>query len=139
MIIIIKKFIVIIKLKVLMVCFFLLDNKKDIDEEKLSKQMKKELSPFRAIIRIIIGFIAILIWILLGVNITVIFSSAIQSSMGFTLYFYRNPFYFLLVAFINILFGLIAYFVVGIVWWAGFHFLWSIRWFYGFFRYRKIR
>lgn len=113
-------------------------NKKDVDNVDLSKQMKKELSTSRAIFRIIIGAIAILIWILIGVNITVIFSSAIQQTMGFTSYFYKNPFIFLLVAFLNIFFGLVAYFIAGILWWAAFHLLWSIRWFYGFFKYHNI-
>lgn len=113
--------------------------KEENDDEELSKQMNKELSPARAIIRIIIGFIAIIIWILLGVNITVIFSATIQQTMGFTSYFYRNPLVFLIVAFINIILGLIAYFFVEILWWAAFHILWSIRWFYGYFKYRKIK
>ncbi len=117
-----------------------MEDRKDKDNEKeLSEQMKKELSPSRAIIRIIIGVIAIIIWILLGVNITVIFSSAIQQTMGFTSYFYRNPIIFLLVAFLNIIFGLVAYFIAGILWWATFHLIWSIRWFYGFFKYRNIK
>lgn len=113
--------------------------KDDKSDEELSKQMNKELSPARAILRIIIGFIAIIIWILLGVNITVIFSAAIQQTMGFTSYFYRNPIIFLLVAFLNVFLGLIVYFFIGILWWAVFHIIWSIRWFYGFIKYRKIK
>ncbi|MGZ7117331.1 MAG: hypothetical protein ACXVH2_07325 [Methanobacterium sp.] len=109
------------------------------NEEELSKQMNKQLSTSRAIFRIIIGFIAIIIWFLIGVNITVIFSSMIQQTLGFTSYFYKNPIIFLLVAFLNIILGLIAYFFVGILWWAAFHLLWSIRWFAGYIKYHKIK
>lgn len=118
-----------------------ISNKEDDKDNKageLSKQMDRELSPTRAVLRIIIGFIALLIWIILGVNITIFFSSAIQQTMGWTSYFIRNPIVFLIVAFINIILGLIAY-SLGILWWAALHLLWSIRWFYGFFKYRKIK
>lgn len=118
-----------------------ISNKEDDKYNKageLSKQMDRELSPTRAVLRIIIGFIALLIWIILGVNITIFFSSAIQQTMGWTSYFIRNPIVFLIVAFINIILGLIAY-SLGILWWAALHLLWSIRWFYGFFKYRKIK
>ncbi len=114
------------------------ENNKDNEADELKKQMNKELSPTRAILRIIIGFIAMLIWIVLGVNITIIFSSAIQQTMGWTSFFMRNPFIFLIVAFVNIILGLIAY-LFGILWWSALHLLWSIRWFYGFFKYRKIK
>jgi len=74
--------------------------------------MEKELSPTRAILRIVIGIIAIIIWLAIGVNITILFSSAIQQTMGFTQYFVRNPIYFLIVAFINIILGLYVYFLL---------------------------
>lgn len=118
--------------------FILEKDDKDNEVDELSKQMSKELSRTRGILRIIIGFVAILIWIILRVNITVIFSSAIQQSMGWTSFFIRNPIFFLIIAVINIILGLIAYFVVAILWWAALHLVWSIRWFYGFFKYRNI-
>jgi len=116
------------------------EDKKDKNSEKeLSKQMDKELSKSRALLRIFIGVTAVILWFLIGVNITVIFSSTIQQTMGFTSYFYKNPIIFLLVALLNIIFGLLGYFVVGILWWAAFHLIWSIRWFYGYFKYRKVK
>lgn len=117
---------------------FLEDKKNENRDKELSKQMDKELSKSRAILRIIIGSIAVLIWFLIGINITIIFSSAIQQTMGFTSYFYKNPIIFLIVAFLNIILGLISYFSFEILWWAAFHILWSIRWFYGYFKYRKV-
>ncbi|HOI72438.1 MAG TPA: hypothetical protein PLC38_09205 [Methanobacterium sp.] len=113
------------------------DDVKDNESHELSKQMDRELSLTRSILRIIIGFFAMLIWILLGFDITIFFSSTIQQTMGWTSIFIKNPIFFLIVAFINIIFGLIAY-GLGILWWAAIHLIWSIRWFYGFFKYNKI-
>ncbi|MBP2045000.1 hypothetical protein [Methanobacterium aggregans] len=116
------------------------ESKKDrVNKEKeLSSQLEKQLSPARAVVRIIIGFFALVIWILIGVSPTILFSSSIQEFIGVTSFFYRNPILFLLVAFINIFLGVIVYFI-GIFWWAAFHILWSIRWFYGFKRYHKLK
>jgi hypothetical protein len=110
----------------------------DSEDKKLSKQMEKELSPAKAIIRITIGFFVIFIWILIGVNLTIIFTTATQQFMGFTSYFIRNPIVFLLIAFFNIFIGLFAYLFTEILWWCVFHLIWSIRWFYGYFKYRKV-
>jgi len=112
--------------------------KKDNSDKKLSEQMEKELSPAKAIIRIIIGFFVIFIWLLIGLNLTIIFTTATQQFMGFTSYFIKNPIAFLLIALFNIFIGLIAYFFAGILWWCVFHLLWSIRWFYGYNKYRKV-
>ena len=113
-------------------------NKKDADNEKLSVELEKKLSPARAVLRIILGLFGLLLWILIGVNPSIFFSSAIQQFIGVTSFFYRNPIVFLLVALLNIFLGLIVY-SIGIFWWAAFHILWSIRWFYGFIKYRKIK
>jgi len=103
-------------------------------ENRLSQELEKQLSPARNVARIILGFFALLVWILIGINPTGIFSSSIQEFIGVTSFFYRNPILFLLVALLNIIFGLIVYFI-GIFWWAAFHIIWSIRWFYGFKKY----
>ena len=110
----------------------------DIGEKKLAVELEKKLSPARAVLRIILGAFGLLLWILIGVSPTIFFSSAIQQFIGVTSFFYRNPIVFLLVALLNIFLGLIVYFI-GIFWWAAFHLLWSIRWFYGFIKYRKIK
>ncbi|MGB9979930.1 hypothetical protein [Methanobacterium sp.] len=39
---------------------------------------------------------------------------------------------------INIFLGIIVYFI-GIIWWSAFHIIWSIRWFYGYAKYRKVK
>jgi hypothetical protein len=106
------------------------------DEKELSG-MKKTFSRRRGVLRIILGFIAILLWIFIGVSPTIIFSSSIQEFIGAFSFLVRNPIIFLLVALFNIFLGFIVYFFLGILWWAAFHFIWSIRWFYGYFKYRS--
>ena len=114
--------------------------KKDLDNEReLSSRMKKQLSPTRAVLRIIIGFFGFLLWIFIGVSPTIIFSSGIQEFIGTFSFLIRNPIIFLLIAFINIILGVIVYIFIGILWWAVFHILWSIRWFYGFRKYHKLK
>lgn len=114
------------------------DERVKTTDKELSEEMNENLSPRRAVVRIILSIIGLLIWILIGVSPTIIFSSTIQQFMGVTSFFYKNPIYFLLVALINIIFGFIVYFFIGILWWAAFHLLWSIRWFYAYIKYRKI-
>ena len=109
---------------------------KDVEEEG---EVEKTLSTKRGAIRVILGAVALLLWFLIGISPTIIFSSALQQSIGVISFFYRNPIAFLLVAFINIILGLIVYFTIAIYYWAAFHFLWSIRWFYGYFKYRIIK
>ena len=118
-----------------------MNEKKDnnTDEKKLYSQLNKTLSPRRSIIRIIIGFFALLLWIIFGVPPTLVFSSGIQTFIGTFSFFIRNPIIFLLIALINIFLGVVEYLFLGIVWWTGFHFIWSIRWFYGYFKYRKLK
>jgi len=111
----------------------------DRKEEKVEGNVKKTFSAKRGVVRVIFGTIALILWILLGISPTIIFSSALQQSIGVISFFYRNPIAFLLVAFINIILGLIVYFTIAIYYWAAFHFLWSIRWFYGYGKYRKLK
>ncbi len=113
-------------------------NRKDTDEKELSVELEKKLSPARAVLRIILGIFGLLLWILIGVNPSIFFSSAIQQFIGVTSFFYRNPIIFLLVALFNIFLGIIVYFI-GIIWWSAFHIIWSIRWFYGFVKFRKVK
>ena len=118
---------------------FLRKNKKDkgSNEKKLAADLEKKLSPARAVFRIILGTFGLLLWILIGVNPTIFFSSTIQQFMGVTSFFYRNPIVFLMVALINIFLGIMVYFI-GIIWWSAFHIIWSIRWFYGYAKYRNV-
>ncbi len=108
-------------------------------EKELDSQMKKQLSPARAVIRIVLGFFALLFWIFVGVSPTMVFSSGIQNFIGVVSFFNRNPTAFLLIALINIFLGVISFIIIGIWWWSAFHILWSIRWFYGYVRYSRIK
>lgn len=110
----------------------------DTGEKGSSEGVEKTLSPRRGVLRIILGIIALLLWILIGISPTSIFSSALQQFIGVTSFFYRNPVAFLLIAFFNIILGVIVYFTIAIYYWAAFHFIWSIRWFYGYGKYRKL-
>lgn len=114
---------------------------KDINgkDEELSKQLNKTFSRRRAILRIILSVVAFLLWFFIGISPTLIFSSYIQQFIGFYSFFFRNPILFLVIAFLNIIIGIVVYFFVGILLWAAFHIIWSIRWFYGYLKYRKIK
>ena len=114
------------------------DYKKDFNEDKLaSSQINKTFSRRRAVIRIFLGFVAMVLWFLVGVSPTIIFSSSIQEFIGVFSFFIKYPTMFLLVALLNIFLGVIVYLFIGIWWWAAFHLIWAIRWFYGYFKYRK--
>lgn len=97
----------------------------------------RELSAPVAIFRIALGILGLLIWILIGIYPTIILSSGVQQFIGVFSFFTKNPYLFLLIASINIVFGVIEYILVGIIWWAAFHILWSIRWFYGYRKYTQ--
>ncbi len=120
------------------------EDKKNIDSSDKNNKNKKEVSAVdktfskrRGVVRILLGFIALVLWILIGLPPTIIFSSSIQEFIGTVSFLIRYPIIFLLVALLNILLGFIVYLFVGIIWWAAFHFIWSIRWFYGYFKYRR--
>jgi len=115
------------------------NNDSDEEMKELSSQMNKTLSPVRAVIRIIAGFLALILWILIGVSPTLIFSSGIQGFIGTFSFLVRNPIIFLLVAFLNIFLGILEYILLGLMWWTAFHFIWSIRWFYGYNKYIKLK
>lgn len=105
--------------------------------QEISSEMDKIFSRRRGVTRIILGFFALILWIFIGVSPAIIFSSSIQEFIGVFSYFVRNPILFLLVALLNIFLGVVEYIFLGILWWAGFHFIWSVRWFYGYFKYRN--
>lgn len=102
-----------------------------------SSGVEKTFSKRRAVVRILLGFLALVLWFLIGISPTIIFSSSIQEFIGVFSFFVKNPILFLLVAFLNIFSGVVVYIYIGILWWAVFHLLWSIRWFYGYFKYRS--
>ncbi|MDO8869364.1 MAG: hypothetical protein Q7V10_01295 [Methanobacteriaceae archaeon] len=108
-------------------------------EMELSSKMNKQLSPTRAVLRLIVGFFALLLWLFLGVPPTLIYSSGIQSFIGTFSFFIRNPIIFLLIALLNIILGTIEFIHLGVLWWSAFHWIWSIRWFYGYVKYRNLK
>ena len=115
------------------------NDRNDSDESEELAQMDKILSPRRGVVRIILGLIGLIVWILIGVSPNILFTSGIQGFTGIFSFITSNPVIFLLIAFLNIFSGAIAYVLVGLSWWSGFHFVWSIRWFYGYFKYHKIK
>ena len=115
------------------------DKDNNTEEQELSSQMNQTLSPTRAILRIILGVLAFLIWIFIGVSPTIIFTSSLQGFVGVISFLIRNPIIFLLIAFINIILAITSYLLFQILWWSVFHLLWSIRWFYGFGKYRRLK
>jgi hypothetical protein len=112
------------------------ENSSKYDDE-VSQGVKKTFSLRRAVIRIFLGFIALMLWFFVGISPTIIFSSSIQEFIGVFSFFVRNPIIFLFVALLNIILGVIVFVSFGIWLWAAFHFIWSIRWFYGYFKYRS--
>jgi hypothetical protein len=113
------------------------DISKKSEISKEASVVDKTFSKRRGVVRIVAGFIALLLWLFIGVSPTIIFSSSIQEFIGAFSFLVRNPIIFLLVAFFNIFLGVLVYSTLGIIWWAAFHFIWSIRWFYGYFKYRS--
>jgi hypothetical protein len=114
------------------------DYKKEFNEDsEASSRIQGTFSRRRAVMRILLGFVAMVLWFLVGVSPTIIFSSSIQEFIGVFSFFVEYPVMFLLVALLNIFLAVIVYLFLGIWWWAAFHLIWSIRWFYGYFKYRK--
>lgn len=112
---------------------------KDKTQEELSSQMNKQISRPRAVFRLIFGFFAFLLWFILGVPPTLIYSSGIQTFIGTFSFLVRNPVIFLLIGLINVFMGIISYIFLGILWYSAFHLLWSIRWFYGYKKYHGLK
>lgn len=110
----------------------------DKNKEELSK-MDKKMSKSWAVARLIFGFFAFILWFILGVPPTLIYSSGIQTFIGTFTFFSRHPIVFLLIAILNILVGVVSYFAIKIEWFTAFHLLWSIRWVYGYNKYRRLK
>jgi hypothetical protein len=58
----------------------------------------KTFSHRRGVLRIFMGLVALLLWIIIGVSPTIIFSSSIQEFIGAFSFLVKNPIIFLLVA-----------------------------------------
>jgi uncharacterized membrane-anchored protein YitT (DUF2179 family) len=112
------------------------DNDKD---EKFISRMDKVTSKSRAAGRIVFGIFAFLLWFVLGVPPSLIYTSGIQTFIGTFSFFVRNPIIFLLIALINVIMGIISYFFIQIFWYTAFHIIWSIRWFYGYWKYNRLK
>ncbi|MBI5679642.1 MAG: hypothetical protein HZC47_01915 [Methanobacterium sp.] len=120
-------------------------NKTDVNEldneKKLSSQMEKQLSPARSILKIIIAILAF-IWFLAGGSAQTVLSLS-GGAIGLTgvvTFLIRNPISFLIIGIIQVVLGLIFYiFGSSFLLLTVFHFLWSIRWFYGYKKYRHLK
>lgn len=118
----------------------MVNDKNNIDEEELSSRMDKQLSPRSSLIRILVAIIAF-IWFLLGGSAqTVLALSGGQLGLaGVVTFLIKNPISFLVIGILNVMSGIIFYifsisFFIAII-----HFLWSIRWFYGYNKYRGLK
>ncbi len=107
--------------------------------EKLPSWINKFFLKSMAVGRIIFGICAFLIWFILGVPPSLIYASGIQTFIGTFTFFTKNPIIFLLIALLNIIVGVAEIFFPGTLWLAVFHFLWSIRFFYGYNKYRSLK
>ncbi len=111
------------------------------EQEKLSSEMDKVLSTRRSVVRILVAIFAFF-WFLAGGSVQTVksLSGEALGITGFVSFFLRNPIAFLIIGIIQVVLGLImviyfvSYTIVAI-----FHFLWSIRWFYGYYRYRNVK
>jgi hypothetical protein len=121
------------------------NGKKNLDEaereKKLSSKMDKQLSPFKALFRILVA-IAAFIWFLAGGSAQTVLALS-GGSIGFAgvvSFFIRNPVTFLIMGLVNVISGIIfLIFDISLIALAIFHFLWSIRWFYGYRMYRNLK
>lgn len=112
---------------------------KDDNNQEQIKKMEKITSPSRAVFRIILGTFAFLLWVILGVPPTLIYSSGIQTFIGTVSFIIRNPVIFLLIGLINIVVGIVSYYFIELLWYTLLHFLWSIRWFWGYRKYSRLK
>jgi hypothetical protein len=121
------------------------NNKENISdkqqEEKDISQMQKVLSPGRAVIKILIAIVAFL-WFLAGGSAQTVLSLSGGSLglVGVVSFLIRNPITFLIIGIIQVVLGFIFYMLSSAYYFMTvFHFLWSIRWFYGYQKYRYLK
>ena len=110
-------------------------------EKELSAKMEKQLSPRRSLFKIAIAIFAFL-WFLAGGSAQTVLSlsGGGLGLVGVVSFLIRNPVTFLIIGFIQIILGLLFYFFYFTYYFMTiFHFLWSIRWFYGYWTYRNIK
>ena len=101
----------------------------DKDKKEVSKGEKERSSPIdktfsrrRGVIRVVVGLLALLLWIFIGVSPTIIFTSGMQEFIGVFSFFIRYPILFLLIALFNIFLGAIVY---VLEFYGGLHFILS--------------
>jgi len=120
-------------------------NKENIPDKKQEEKdlytMEKVLSPGRAIVKIIIAIFAFL-WFLAGGSAQTVLSLSGGSLglVGLVSFLIRNPITFLIIGIIQVVLGLIFYlFFAEYYFMVIFHFLWSVRWFYGYKKYLHLK
>jgi hypothetical protein len=117
------------------------DLKEVEEQEELSSEMDNELSARRSVFRIVVAIFAF-IWFLAGgsVETVISLSGGAMGLSGLISFFLRNPITFLIIGIIQVVLGLILFiFSISLVIVSLFHFLWSIRWFYGYYKYRNVK
>ncbi len=119
------------------------ENKSDIEQknQKDRSNMEKILSPGRSLFRIIMAIFAF-IWFLAGGSAQTVLSlsGGAMGLSGVVTFLIRNPISFLIIGLIQVVLGLIIYlFSFSFVLVSILHFLWSIRWFYGYKKYRHLK
>lgn len=111
------------------------------EEKKLSAKMEKQLSPGRSLFKIFIAIFAF-IWFLAGGSAQTVLSLSGGGIglVGVVSFLVRNPISFLIIGFIQIILGILFYLLsFTYLFLTIFHFLWSIRWFNGYWKYRNLK
>lgn len=117
------------------------ENIPDKKQEEDLSEMEKVLSPGRSIAKIGVAILAF-IWFLAGGSAQTILSLTGGSLglVGVVSFLIRNPITFLIIGIIQVILALIFYFFfMEYYFMIVFHFLWSIRWFYGYKKYRHLK
>ncbi len=115
-------------------------NKKENPELKNKELVtEKQLPKRRSLFMILMAILAFL-WFLAGGSATTVLSAGGFGFQGVVIFLIRNPLSFLIIGFIQIILGVLwILFFTSFIWLSIFHFLWSIRWFYGFKKYRSLK
>lgn len=116
-----------------------MDKKKNPGPENDEVMTKKQLPKRRSVFMILMAILAFL-WFLAGGSATTVLSASGFGFQGVVLYLIRNPISFLIIGFIQIILGFLwILFFTSFILLSIFHFLWSIRWLYGFKKYHNLK
>lgn len=101
--------------------------------------MEKQLPKRKSLFMILMAILAFL-WFLVGGSATTVLSASGFGFQGMVAYLIRNPISFLIIGFIQVILGFLwILFFTSFIWVSIIHFLWSIRWFYGYKKYHNLK